>query len=120
MEALVLRRSARGKGGEPGFLLELFRDSHAKGLVSFLVTAGGGAGFSWRTGGGGGGGYLTGDIWPDRPCKPLAEAVESRESRGGSFGSRLGALEASAVGQLCSALDMAGASTFFQRHIVHV
>lgn len=62
IEALVLRRSARGRGGDPGFLLELLRDSHANGLVSFLVTAGGGAGFPWTTGGGGGGGNLTGDI----------------------------------------------------------
>lgn len=106
IEALVLRRSARGKGGDPGFLLELFRESQENGLVSFLVTAGGGAGFSWRTGGGGGGGNLTGDIWPERPCRLLADAVEPRESRGGNFGSRSGGLVPSSSNDTSSMSDV--------------
>lgn len=91
IDALVLRRSVTGGGEDSGFLLELFRDNQAKGLVSFLAGAGAGAGFSCTAGGGGGGGNLTGDILPDRPCKAL---VESRESRGGSLGRRVGAFAA--------------------------
>ena len=83
-EVLVFLLSAVGSGGDPGcFLLELFRESHEKGLVSFRVGAAGGGGsevcFS-EAGGGGGGGNWTGDILPDRPCRPLAE------SRDGSLG----------------------------------
>jgi hypothetical protein len=91
MEAPVFRRSAVvvAAGGDSGFLLELFRESHANGPVSFLDVGGAGAGFSCAAGGAGGGGNLTGDIVPERPCSPV---VESRESRGGSFGSTLGAL----------------------------
>ena len=90
MEAPVFRRSAVlvTAGGDSGFLLELFRESHANGPVSFLDVGGAGAGFSCKAGGAGGGGNLTGDITPERPCNPV---VESRESRGGSFGSMLGA-----------------------------
>lgn len=82
-DAFVFRLSAVGGGEDSGFLLELFRDSHEKGLVSFL-DVGGGAGFSCAGGAGGGGGNLTGDILPERPC--MAD-VESRESRGGNLGS---------------------------------
>lgn len=81
----MLRRSAIVVATDSGFLLELFRDSHAKGLVSFLDVGGGGAAFSCTAGGWGGGGNLTGDILPDRPWSALL--VESRESRGGNFGS---------------------------------
>jgi hypothetical protein len=84
IEAVVFRRSAEGGAVASAFLFEVFRESHEKGLVSFRETAGGGAAFSW-VGGGGGGGNLTGDILPDKPCIAL---VESRESLGGSFGSR--------------------------------
>lgn len=63
-------------GGDSGFLLELFRDSQAKGPVSFLGAAAGfsGACFSCAAGAAGGGGNLTGDILPERPW---IEAVES-------------------------------------------
>jgi hypothetical protein len=95
MEAPVFRRSAVvvAAGGDSGFLLELFRESHANGPVSFLDVGGGGAGFSCAAGGAGGGGNLTGDILPERPCSAV---VESRESRGGSFGSTMGAFAPSA------------------------
>ena len=83
MEAFVFLLSVVESGGDSGcFLLELFRESHEKGLVSFRVGAGGGGNelcFS-GAGAGGGGGNLTGDILPDSPCSPLAE------SRGGSLG----------------------------------
>jgi hypothetical protein len=97
IDAPVFRRSAVvvAAGGDSGFLLELFLESHAKGPVSFLAVGGAGAGFSCTAGGAGGGGNFTGDILPERPCSPLAELVESRESRGGSFGSMPGALEPS-------------------------
>jgi hypothetical protein len=100
MDAPVFRRSAVvvGAGGDSGFLLELFRESHAKGPVSFL-DVGAGAGFSCTAGGAGGGGNFTGSILPERPCSPLAELVESRESRGGSLGRRPAALEPSAERQ---------------------
>ena len=102
-------------------MLELFRESHANGLVSFLDTGAGGAGFSWTAGGGGGGGNLTGDIWPDRPCSPLAEAVESLESRGGSLGSRSESFVPSASGQQDPVPeDSSHARTFFKRDIVQV
>lgn len=100
MEALVFLLSAVDSGGDSGcFLLELFRDSQEKGLVSFRVGAAGGGGnevcFS-EAGGGGGGGNLTGDMLPDRPCNPPAAA-----SRGGSFGAPedSGLFAASDVGQ---------------------
>lgn len=103
IDAPVLRRSAVVvvAGGDSGFLLELFLESHAKGPVSFLV-AGAGAGFSFSctAGGAGGGGNFTGAIVPERPCRPLAELVESRESRGGSLGSIPAALEPSVGRQL--------------------
>lgn len=84
IEAFVFLRSETTGGGEDsGFLLEVFRDSHEKGLVSFLATAGVGVGFSKVGGAGGGGGYFTGDTLPDRPWM---EVVESRESRGGNRG----------------------------------
>jgi hypothetical protein len=104
IDAPVFRRSAVvvAAGGDSGFLLELFLDSQAKGPVSFLVVvgAGAGAGFSCTAGGAGGGGNLTGDILPERPCSPLAEFVESRESRGGSLGSMPAAFEPSVKRQL--------------------
>jgi hypothetical protein len=95
IEAPVFRRSAVdvAAGVDSGFLLELFRESHANGPVSFLDVEGAGAGFSCTAGGAGGGGKLTGDILPERPCSPV---VESRESRGGSFDSMLGTLAPSA------------------------
>lgn len=96
IEALVFRLSATGGGEVSGFLLELLRDSHAKGLVSFREGAGAGIVFSCAGGGGGGGGNLTGDILPDRPC---SAPVESRESRGGSLGSRFEAFAPSTTGQ---------------------
>lgn len=83
-DAFVFRLSVVGGGEDSGFLLELLRDNHEKGLVSFRAGAGAGVGFSCAGGGGGGGGNLTGDILPERPCKA---DVESRESRGGSLGS---------------------------------
>lgn len=102
-------------------MLELFRESHANGLVSFRVTGAGGAGFSRAAGGGGGGGNLTGDIWPDRPCSPLADAVESLESRGGNLGNRPASFVPSIASQRTSAFHQAGSTrAFFQRHIVHV
>jgi len=55
MDALVFRRPAEVAGAGSGFLLELFRDSHAKGLVSFLDDVGGGAAFSGAAEGCGGG-----------------------------------------------------------------
>lgn len=105
IDAPVFRLSAVvvAAGGDSGFLLELFLDSHAKGPVSFLDVDGAGAGFSFSctAGGAGGGGNFTGDILPERPCSPLAaEFVESRESRGGSFGSVPGAFEPSVDRQL--------------------
>lgn len=78
----MFRLSVTGGGDDSGFLLELFRDSHANGLVSFL--AGGGAGTTFSCTGGGGGGNLTGDILPERPWVAPAEFLEFR---GGSFGS---------------------------------
>jgi hypothetical protein len=84
-DAFVFLRSDTGTVADSAFLFELFRDSHENGLVNLRATAGGGAAFS-SFGGGGGGGNLTGDILPDRPC--VALFVESRESLGGSFGSR--------------------------------
>jgi hypothetical protein len=84
IEAFVFRRSVVDGMADSVFLLDVFRDNHEKGLVSLRETAGGGADFSWA-GGGGGGGNLTGDILPDKPCIAL---VESRESLGGSLGSR--------------------------------
>lgn len=84
IDAFVFRRSPDGGGEGSVFLLELLRESHEKGLVSFLDTGGADIVFSWIAGGGGGGGNLTGDIRPDRPC--VALAVESRESRGGNLG----------------------------------
>jgi hypothetical protein len=82
IDAPVFRRSAVvvAAGGDSGFLLELFLDSQAKGPVSFLV--------------------VVGDILPERPCSPLAEFVESRESRGGSLGSMPAAFEPSVKRQL--------------------
>lgn len=97
IDEFVFRRSEVCTGGVSGFLLELFRDSHANGLVSFLEGAGAGAAFSWAAGGGGGGGNLTGDILPERPCRPF---VESRDSRGGSFGCPLGFFAPSGICQL--------------------
>jgi hypothetical protein len=82
IEAPVFLRSDTGGGETSAFLLELLRDSHANGLVSFRATGGAGMGFSCA-GGGGGGGNLTGGIAPEKPC---SEVVESRESRGGSLG----------------------------------
>lgn len=99
IEAPVFRRESVvvDAGGDSGFLLELFRDSQAKGPVSFLdAGAGAGAGFSCAAGGAGGGGNLTGDILPERPCSAV---VESWESRGGTFGREAGAFAPSAVGQ---------------------
>lgn len=91
-----------GGGDVSGFLLELCRDNHAKGPVSFLVDGGGaGTDFSGAGGAGGGGGNLTGDILPDRPCSAL---VESRDSRGGSFGSILEVFVPSAGRQLLGSL----------------
>lgn len=81
-DAFVFLLSVVGGGEDSGFLLELLRDNHENGLVSFREGAGAGATFSCA-GGGGGGGNLTGDIRPERPC--IAD-VESRESRGGSLG----------------------------------
>lgn len=101
MEALVFRRSERGGEAASGFLLELFRDNHENGPVSFLVGAGEGSGFSGAGGVGGGGANLTGDIRPERPC-----GVESRLSRGGNLGSRLGAFAPSATSQLSDHLIM--------------
>jgi hypothetical protein len=97
IEAPVFRRSAVvvavAAGNDSGFLLELFRASHANGPVSFLDVEGAGVGFSCMAGGAGGGGKLTGDILPERPCSPV---VESRESCGCSLGSMLGTLVPSA------------------------
>lgn len=91
MEAFVWRRSVVGGDAGSGFLLELFRESHAKGPVSFLDGVGVGAGvaFSCAGGGGGGGGNATGAILPERPCRAPAD---SRDSRGGNFGRTLGAM----------------------------
>jgi hypothetical protein len=79
----VFRRSAVGRGGDSGFLLDVFRVNHENGLVSLRDGAGGGGRevcFSSLAGGGGGGGKLTGDILPDRPWSPESDW------RGGSFG----------------------------------
>lgn len=87
-EAFVFLLSADDRGGDSGFLLELFRDNQDGKLGNFLGAAGCGGRelcFSWA-GGGGGGGKLTGDILPERPCRPVPEC-----SRGGSLGSRSGA-----------------------------
>jgi hypothetical protein len=82
IEAFVFLLSVEDRGGDSGFLLELFRDSHEKGLVSFLVVGGGKEiCFSTAEGAGGGGGNLTGDILPESPCRPVME-----DARGGSFG----------------------------------
>jgi hypothetical protein len=89
IEEFVFRRSDVVVGSVSTFLLVLFRDSHENGLVSLRATGGAGRDFSWTAGGGGGGGNLTGDIFPDKPCIEAVEAVESRESLGGSFGSVL-------------------------------
>jgi hypothetical protein len=86
IEEFVFRRSDVVVGSVSTFLLVLFRESHENGLVSLRATGGAGRDFSWIAGGGGGGRNLTGDIFPDKPCM---EAVESRESLGGSFGSML-------------------------------
>lgn len=91
IEAFVFRRSDVGGDDGSGFLLELFRESHAKGPVSFREGAGVGGAFSCA-GGGGGGGNATGVILPERPCSAL---VESRDSRGGSLGRTIGAFPAS-------------------------
>jgi hypothetical protein len=102
IDAPVFRLSAVvvAAGGDSGFLLELFLESHAKGPVSFLDVGGGGAGFSCTAGGGGGGGNFTGAIVPERPWSPLMELVESAEARGGSFGNWPGAFEPSVQCQL--------------------
>jgi len=70
-DALVFLRSDEARGGDSTFLFELFRDNHEKGLVSFLATVGAGVG-KFFSGAGGGGGNLTGDILPERPCRPVA------------------------------------------------
>ena len=84
---VVFLRSEDDRGGDSGcFLLDEFRESHEKGLVSFLE---GGAGvgnevcFSFSVAGGAteGEGDLTGDMLPE-PCGALAESKE------GNFGRR--------------------------------
>lgn len=82
IELVVFLRSVDDSGGDSGFLLEELRESHEKGLVSFLAGAGAGAEvcFSATVGAGGGGGNFTGETVPERPCSPLSEC------RGGSLG----------------------------------
>lgn len=88
IDVFVPRRSDAGIGGDAAFFSLVLRESHEKGLVSFLVGAAG-AGrdecFSFAAGGaGGGGGNLTGDIVPDRPVRPELDGC-----LGGSAGSGL-------------------------------
>jgi hypothetical protein len=96
-EEFVFLRSDVGMGGDSTFCFELFRDSHAKGPVSFRVGAEGGGRelcFSCAGGADGGGGNLTGDIFPERPCKP-SPVLEW--FRGGSFGKGPGSFSFSGV-----------------------
>lgn len=97
MDAFVFRRSPAGGGEGSDFCFDVFRESHEKGLVNFLVTGGAAIVFSCMTGGAGGGGNFTGDIRPDSPCMALEE---SRESLGGSFGSSPAAFASSGYRQL--------------------
>jgi len=55
---------------------EVFRESHAKGLVNFLVGGAGSGLLPTGAGGGGGGGgaHGTDGRAPDNPCKGLLEA----------------------------------------------
>lgn len=103
IEALVFRLSATGGGEDSAFLLELFRDSHANGLVSFLEGGGAGAAFSCAGGAGGGGGNLTGDILPERPWVAPAEF---RDSLFGSLGSGPEPLEPSSSKATSSMSDV--------------
>ena len=76
-------------GGDSGFFVELLRENNDQGAVNFLLGAGGGGKevcFSCAGGAGGGGGNLTGDIFPERPCRP---SPFPECCRGGSFGNGL-------------------------------
>jgi hypothetical protein len=81
-EEVVFLRSAVDNGGDSGsFLLDVVRESHEKGLVSFLEVDDGGGNdacfsfsFSGTGGAAGGGENLTGDMLPESPCSPLAES----------------------------------------------
>lgn len=77
----MFRRSAVVAGAASGFLLEVFRDNHAKGLVSFLEDVGGGAIFSGATVGCGGEWCLTEDVLPGRPWMSLAKSRDPRRGR---------------------------------------